>query len=72
MIVNISQFLSDEGGFVAKMVTGCLRRIEKINICINLTKIRCLVTDENMGLCLYIIISFTFAQVGVSDFEIQS
>ena len=27
--------------------------IEKINICIKLTKIGFLVTDENMGLCLY-------------------
>ena len=36
------------------MATGCLRRIEKINICIKLTKMKLLVTDENMGLCLYI------------------
>ena len=33
--------------------TGCLRKIEKINICIKLTKMKFLVTDENMGLCLY-------------------
>ena len=37
-----------------RMVTGCLKRIEKINICIKLTKLL-LVTNENMGLCLYIL-----------------
>ena len=36
------------------MVTGCLRKIEKINICMKLSKNRFLVTNENMGLCLYI------------------
>ena len=36
------------------MATGCQRKIEKINICIKLTKNDVLVTDENMGLCLYI------------------
>ena len=35
-------------------MTGCLRKIEKINICMKLVKIAFLVTDENMGLCLYI------------------
>ena len=34
------------------MATGCLRKMEKINICIKLTKMEFLVTDENMGLCL--------------------
>ena len=38
-----------------KMVTGCLRKIEKINICIKLAKMCFLVTSENMGLCLYIL-----------------
>ena len=37
-----------------RMVKGCLRKIEKINICIKLVKIPFLVTNENMGLCLYI------------------
>ena len=27
-------------GFVAEMATGCLRKIEKINICIKLTKMK--------------------------------
>ena len=36
-----------------KIVTGCLRKIEKINICMKLSKIGFLVTNENMGLCLY-------------------
>ena len=35
-------------------MTGCLRKIEKINICMKLAKKAFLVTDENMGLCLYI------------------
>ena len=35
------------------MTTGCLRRIENINICIKLTKNEVLGTDENLGLCLY-------------------
>ena len=35
----ISQFLSDQGAVAVKMATGCLRKIEKINICIKLAKV---------------------------------
>ena len=35
----ISQFLSDQGAVAEKMVTGCLRKIKKINICMKLAKI---------------------------------
>ena len=34
-------------------MTGCLRRIEKVNICMKLAKNDFLVIDENIGLCLY-------------------
>ena len=36
------------------MVTGCLRKVEKINILHEVCKNILLVTSENMGLCLFI------------------
>ena len=36
---GISQFLSDQGAVAVKMVTGCPRKIDKINICMKLAKI---------------------------------
>ena len=46
------------------MATGCLRSIEKINICIKLAKISFLVTAENMGLCLCMKHDFNFEEGG--------
>ena len=52
-----------------KMATGCLRKIEKINICMKLAKIAFLVTNENMGLCLYIQnLKFTCSSTSIKFF----
>ena len=55
LFCSFKTYFSDFMPEINKKRLKISKKIEKINICMKLAKIAFLVTDENMGLCLYIV-----------------